>query len=87
MKAVLNYLLEQPKTYIPLIGIAITWGADIIAQQLGVPLSISPEVKESLTVLLGVLAAYLLRRGTVKDKDMDKKLEELMKKILKEVRG
>lgn len=86
MKSALNFLLEQPKTYLPLIGIGITWGADIIAKQLGVPLDLSPEIKEAITVFLAVLAAYLLRRNAVKDKDMDKKLADLTEKILKEVR-
>lgn len=86
MNSIQTFVLEQPKTYIPLIGIALTWGSDLILQQFGIPVILSPEVKEAITVLLATAAAYLLRRGTVKDKDMDKKLEAFSEAIMKEVK-
>ena len=86
MNSIQTFILEQPKTYIPLIGIALTWGSDLLLQQFGIPVVLSPEVKEAITVLLATASVYLLRRNSVKEKDMDKKLEELSEKIAKEIR-
>ena len=86
MNPIQAFILEQPKTYIPLLGLTLTWGSDLIAQQLNIPFVLSPEMKEGLTVLLITAAMYLMRRNTVKDKDMDKKLEDLTAQITKQLR-
>jgi hypothetical protein len=78
MRSLFELLLGQPKTYIPLLVIIITWGLD----GLGLGVDITPEFKDALTVVMGAFAAALLRRGMVKEKDMNQIIEAKVEKRL-----
>jgi hypothetical protein len=69
MADLVEKVTTSPKTYLPLIVILITWVSDALFPALGLPV-LTPEVKESLTVLMGTLAVWFLRSGTVKTKEM-----------------
>lgn len=85
MNGIANFILDRPKTYLPLFGIAITWIVDGLAEVSGLPIRLNPEVKEMITILLATLSVALLRRNAVKTKDLDKKVEEMQTKIVEEV--
>lgn len=81
MESIFKFLITKPKTYIPLLVIGFTWLADLIIQSLNIPISINETFKESFTVICLVIAIALLRRGAIKEKDIEKIREALIMEI------
>jgi len=77
-KNVLRKLLDSPKTYYPLVTGICLWALE----PLGV--DVTPEIRDSLTVILMMIAGILLRRGMVKEKDTAK-LEAAYQATQKEI--
>jgi len=76
MRSLFESVLGQPKTYIPLLVIIITWCLN------GLGVDITPEFRDSLTVVMGAFAAALIRRGMVKEKEMNQVIEAKVEKRL-----
>lgn len=79
MTGLLKSLLGQPKTYIPLLVVLITWALG----QVG--FDITPELKESIYTLCAAAAAWLIRRGMVKEKELNATVEAKVEKRLDSV--
>jgi len=71
-----------PKTYIPLVVIAITWCLEYVG------VTVDEDTKMNITVLCGTIAAGLMRKGMVKEKEMqteiEKRVDEKLEKIIEE---
>jgi len=75
MKTILKFILNSPKTYLPLLVIIITWGLGCIG------VDITPELRDSITVVMGALAAALMRKGMVKQSEMKKMNVEVEERV------
>jgi len=76
MKAILNFFLSKPKTYVPLLVVIITWSLGLIG------VDVDLQVKESITVLCTAVAAGLIRKGMIKEKELNAAIEAKVEKRL-----
>jgi len=76
MKAILNFFLSKPKTYVPLLVVIITWSLGLIG------VDVDLQVKESITVLCMAVAAGLIRKGMIKENELNATIEAKVEKRL-----
>jgi len=79
-KTILRKLAETPKTYYPIVTVICLW----LLEPLGI--EITPEIRDSLTVILMAVATALIRRNMIKTNEA-KKIEDSLAKATKELEG
>ena len=74
-----KYLLDRPKTYVPLVVLVIIQ----IIQPMGV--EINPELEQSLNTVCLALAGILLRRNMIKEKNVKDMEDRIRKELISEM--
>jgi len=72
MSSILTFLSSQPKTYIPIFVIILVE----ILTAVGFP--ITPEFKDSLQIICTAIAAFFIRRGLVKEPNLEAAVNKII---------
>jgi len=72
MSSIITFLSSQPKTYIPILVIIIVE----LLTTAGFP--ITPEFKDSLQIICTAIAAFFIRRGMVKEPNLEAAVNKII---------
>jgi hypothetical protein len=74
-------ILASPKTYIPLVIAGVIWILDGLLTPLGIKIEFDEGFKNAATIICLLVAMALIRRGMVKEGDMQGKIDELQSNL------